>query len=48
MVRILLAVIVVIVAGFCGLVSLFSDYPSHWSFARYARGMKRVRYNGCS
>ena len=34
-VRILLAVIVVIVAGFWGLVSLFSDYPPHWSYARW-------------
>ena len=34
-VRILLAFIVVIVAGFWGLVSLFSDYPSHWSYARW-------------
>ena len=34
-VRILLAVIVVIVAGFWGLVALFSDYPPQWSYARW-------------
>jgi len=34
-VRILLAFLVVIVAGFWGLLSLFSDYPPHWSYARW-------------
>lgn len=34
-VRKLLAIIVVMVAGFWGMISLFSDYPPHWSFARW-------------
>ena len=34
-VRKLLAIIVVIVAGFWGMIFLFSDYPPHWSFARW-------------
>jgi len=35
-VRILLAFCVVLVAGFWGLISLFSDFPPHWSYARWA------------
>jgi len=35
-VRILLAFCVVLLAGFWGLISLFSDFPPHWSYARWA------------
>jgi len=35
-VRILLAFCVVLVAGFWGLITLFSDFPPHWSYARWA------------
>ncbi|MGI9077479.1 MAG: hypothetical protein ACR2G6_09135 [Gemmatimonadaceae bacterium] len=34
-VRKLLAIIVVVAAGFWGMISLFSDYPPHWPFARW-------------
>lgn len=34
--RIALASLIAIIAGFWGLVSLFSDYPPDWPFARYA------------
>lgn len=34
--RILLAFCVVLVAGFWGLITLFSDSPPHWSYARWA------------
>lgn len=33
--RVLLAISVTVVAGLWGLVSLFSDYPPEWSFARW-------------
>ncbi len=35
-VRIVLAFCVVLVAGFWGLITLFSDFPPHWSYARWA------------
>ncbi len=35
-VRILLAFSVVLVAGFWGLITLFSDFPPQWSYARWA------------
>lgn len=35
-VRILLAFCVVLVAGFWGLITLFSDLPPRWSYARWA------------
>jgi hypothetical protein len=34
-VRILLALCVVLLAGFWGLIVLFSDFPPHWSYARW-------------
>lgn len=35
-VRILLALLVILLAGFWGLIVLFSDFPSHWSYAFWA------------
>ena len=35
-VRILLALLVIVIAGFWGLIALFSDFPPHWSYASWA------------